>query len=76
MTLMRDLTLENNIRAEDVVHVKVGTNQNMLNALIPHRPADELQAKFSMEFCMAVLLLDGKTSLSQFTDETVERPDL
>ena len=59
-----------------MVHVEVGTNHNMLNALIPHRPADELQAKFSMEFCMAVLLLDGKKGLSQFTDETVERPDI
>ena len=76
MTLMRELISENNIQAEDVVRVEVGTNHNMLNALIHHRPADELQAKFSMEFCMAVLLLDGKAGLSQFTDETVQRPDI
>jgi 2-methylcitrate dehydratase PrpD len=29
-----------------------------------------------MEFCMAILLLDGKAGLPQFTDETVRRPDV
>jgi 2-methylcitrate dehydratase PrpD len=56
--------------------VRVGTNSNMPNALIHHRPTDELQAKFSMEFCMAILLLDGKAGLAEFTDETVARPDV
>jgi len=74
MTLMQALISENDIKAEDVARVEVGTNHNMLNALIHHRPVDELQAKFSMEFCMAVLLLDGKAGLSQFTDESVQRP--
>ncbi|MFD2031635.1 hypothetical protein ACFSKM_17450 [Ancylobacter dichloromethanicus] len=48
----------------------------MPNALIHHRPKNELQAKFSMEFCMAILLLDGRGSLPEFTDETVERADV
>jgi 2-methylcitrate dehydratase PrpD len=45
-----------------------------LNALIHHHPTDNLQAKFSMEFCMAALLLYGKAGLSEFTDEVVNRP--
>ncbi|MGA0865243.1 MAG: MmgE/PrpD family protein, partial [Burkholderiaceae bacterium] len=36
----------------------------------------ELQAKFSMEFCMAILLLEGRAGLSEFTDEVVMRPDV
>jgi 2-methylcitrate dehydratase PrpD len=64
------------IRAEDVKHVRVGTNSNMPNALIHHRPKDELQAKFSMEFCMAILLLDGRAGLNEFTDAAVEREDV
>lgn len=59
MTEMLRLIQENGIRAEDVAHVRVGTNSNMPNALIHHQPKDELQAKFSMEFCMAILLLDS-----------------
>ncbi|MCS0494592.1 MmgE/PrpD family protein [Ancylobacter sp. MQZ15Z-1] len=76
MTEMLRLIHEHAIKAEDVERVDVGTNQNMPNALIHHRPKNELQAKFSMEFCMAILLLDGRGSLPEFTDETVERPDV
>lgn len=76
MTEMLRLITEHDIRAEDVKHVRVGTNSNMPNALIHHRPKDELQAKFSMEFCMAILLLERRAGLKEFTDETVERDDV
>jgi 2-methylcitrate dehydratase PrpD len=76
MTEMLRLIRANNIRAKDVVRVRVGTNHNMPNALIHHRPVNELQAKFSMEFCMAILLLEGRAGLGEFTDEVVMRPDV
>ena len=76
MTLMLSLIRQHDIRPEQVERVKVGTNQNMPNALIHHRPSTELQAKFSMEFCMAILLLARKAGLPEFTDEVVNRPDV
>lgn len=76
MTEMLRLIRTHGIKASDVQHVRVGTNSNMPNALIHHRPADELQAKFSMEFCMAILLLEGRAGLGEFTDEAVARPDV
>jgi 2-methylcitrate dehydratase PrpD len=76
MTEMLRLIKEHKIQAKDVKHVRVGTNSNMPNALIHHRPKDELQAKFSMEFCMAILLLDGRAGLNEFTDAAVEREDV
>ena len=76
MTEMLRLIRLHKIRADQVTRVRVGTNSNMPNALIHHRPQDELQAKFSMEYCMAILLLDGKAGLSEFTDERVLRPDV
>jgi 2-methylcitrate dehydratase PrpD len=45
----------------------------MPNALIYHQPTDNLQAKFSMEFCMAAALLYGKVGLAEFTSEVVNR---
>jgi 2-methylcitrate dehydratase PrpD len=48
----------------------------MPNALIHHKPTTELQAKFSMEFCMAILLLERKAGLNEFLDEVVNRPDV
>ncbi len=76
MTLMLQLIREHGITADRIERVDVGTNSNMPNALIHHRPQNELQAKFSMEFCMAILLLDGRAGLPQFTDETVQRSDV
>jgi 2-methylcitrate dehydratase PrpD len=76
MTLMLSLIRQHDIRPENVDHVTVGTNQNMPNALIHHRPRTELQAKFSMEFCMAILLLLRKAGLPEFTDRVVNRPDV
>ena len=48
----------------------------MPNALIHHHPKDGLQAKFSMEFVMASLLLYRKAGLNKFTDEVVKRPEV
>jgi len=76
MTKMLELIRKHDIRPEQIVSVKVGTNQNMPNALIHHRPTTELQAKFSMEFCMAILLLERKGGLNEFIDEIVNRPDV
>jgi 2-methylcitrate dehydratase PrpD len=76
MGALLDLVNEHDIRATDVRAVRVGTNRHMPNALIHHRPKDSLAAKFSMEFCMAVLILERRAGLAQFTDEVVNRPDV
>jgi 2-methylcitrate dehydratase PrpD len=71
-----DLVLREDLRPEQVRRITVGTNRHMPNALIHHRPHNELQAKFSMEFCLAILLLERKALLAQFTDEVVNRSDV
>jgi len=76
MGLILDLIRKHDIRPEQVVKVTVGTNRHMPNALIHHRPKNELQAKFSMEFCMSILLLQRKAGLAEFTDKVVNRPDV
>jgi 2-methylcitrate dehydratase PrpD len=76
MTELLRMIQKNNIRANQVEAVAVGTNRNMPNALIHHHPTDALQGKFSMEFCIAVLLLYGKAGLNEFTDEVVRRKEV
>lgn len=76
MTELLRLIHAYSIRAADVIHVEVGTNHNMLNTLIHHHPTTGLQAKFSMEFCMAILLVDGKADQTKFTDAVVNRADV
>jgi 2-methylcitrate dehydratase PrpD len=76
MTELQRLIRENKIRAADVEKLEVGTNRYMPTALIHRQPQNSLQAKFSMEFCMAALLLYGKAGLQEFTDEVVRRPEV
>ncbi|MDB6128710.1 MAG: MmgE/PrpD family protein [Verrucomicrobia bacterium] len=74
MTEMLRLIRESKIRADQVEKVDVGTNSKNLSTLIHHRPKNGLQAKFSMEFCMAVLLVEGRAGLAEFDDAAVVRP--
>jgi 2-methylcitrate dehydratase PrpD len=76
MTELLRLIHENSIRAADVEHVEVGANRNMESTLLHHHPKTGLQAKFSMEFCLAILLLDGKADQTKFTDAVANRDDV
>jgi 2-methylcitrate dehydratase PrpD len=64
------------IKAADVERVEIGGNQTNVNTLFRHKPTTGLEAKFSMEFAVAILLVDGKAGLGQFTDASVQRPEV
>jgi 2-methylcitrate dehydratase PrpD len=76
MTELARIIREHKIQARDVERVDVGVNRSIPTALIHHRPKDHLEAKFSMEFCFAALLLYGRAGLREFTDEVVVRPEV
>lgn len=76
MGLLLDLIRTHTIAAADVECVRVGTNRHSPNALIHHTPRTGMEAKFSMEFCLAILLLDGKAGLDEFADSVVNRDDV
>jgi 2-methylcitrate dehydratase PrpD len=48
----------------------------MLTSLLHHRPTTGLQGKFSMEYCLSILLLDRKAGLIEFQDASVQRADV
>ena len=70
------LIAEHTIKAADVERVEVGGNQSNVNTLFRHQPTTGLEAKFSMEFAVAILLVDGKAGLGQFTDASVGRAEV
>jgi 2-methylcitrate dehydratase PrpD len=76
MDLMLRLIQQNNIQAADVDKVEVGGNLSNYRTIFQHHPTTGLQAKFSMEFAMAILLIDGKATLRSFTDAVVQRPEV
>lgn len=76
MTEMLRLIRTNQIKPADVVKVDVGTNTKNQTTLIHHQPKNGLQAKFSMEFSMAILLVAGRAGLAEYTDAVVNRADV
>lgn len=76
MTLLSELIAAHGIAAADVAHITVRTNARIKATLIHDRPADAMQARFSMPFCLAALLVAGGAGLAEFTDEIVARADI
>src|SRR5712671_5978992 len=76
MTELARLIDVHKLRPAEVEKLDVGANHQMTTTLLHHRPKTGLQAKFSMEFCMAILLLRGKAGLSEFSDQVVQSGDV
>src|SRR6267143_235760 len=76
MTELAHLIEVNNLQASQVEKVDVGANHNMTSTLLHHQPKTGLEAKFSMEFCIAILLLERKAGLCEFSDKVVQRADV
>jgi 2-methylcitrate dehydratase PrpD len=76
MTEIMRLIEANDIRPEQVEKVDIGANHSMTTTLLHHHPKTGLEAKFSMEFCLAILLLQRKANLGDFSEKVVQRPDV
>ena len=70
------LVKQHDVKPADVLKIDLGGNSRMVSTLLHHRPQDGLQAKFSMEFAIAILLLERKAGLAQFQDAVVRRKDV
>jgi 2-methylcitrate dehydratase PrpD len=60
---------------EDVIAVDCAVNRMSQNVLIHHEAKTPLEAKFCLEYCVAVALLDGECGLAQFTENRVRAAD-
>jgi len=69
--LILDLVKAHELHADEVEHIDVGTNSNVPNALIYPMPKTALEGKFSIPFCMAIAVLEGKAGIAQFQDRKV-----
>ncbi len=65
---MLKLVAENRISPSDVEKIDCGVNEITPNILIHDRPRTALEGKFSMQYCMAVAVAEGKAGVAQFTD--------
>ena len=69
-----DLVEESNITAADVARIEVSLVEIATQVLRYHAPKTGLQGKFSIEYCLARMMLDGDLRLETFTDQAVREP--
>ncbi len=76
LDVVLDLAAEHGIDAADVDQVECNVNAQAHDALVHHHATTGLQGKFSMEYSVAVALLDGMTGPRQFDDERARQADV
>ncbi len=69
------LTDRHGISVDDIAEVTCEGPPLFKNMLLSHTPTTEDEAKFSMEYCVAISLLDRRVGLAQFTLEKVRNPE-
>jgi 2-methylcitrate dehydratase PrpD len=62
--------------ADDVAAIEVRAPVSHLNNLMYTAPRDPLEAKFSLEYGLACVLLGGRCALADFTQDRVERSEV
>ena len=62
------------IDAADVQSVRVGVVRLTPKILIHNSPRTGLEAKFSLQYCVARALISGRVTMPHFTDEAVNEP--
>ena len=65
-----------NIEPDQIAHIRVQTNRRVLNTLSVGRPRNSGQARFSMAFILALIAVDGKAGLEDFSDAALRRGEI
>jgi 2-methylcitrate dehydratase PrpD len=71
-----EIVASGGLRRSDIERIKVTVSRGTLMPLQKQLPETGLEGKFSMEYCIAAALADGRIGLATFTDDAVRRPDL
>ncbi len=70
------LLAQETFTADQVDRIDVLVDFDPPRSLIHSRPTGGLEGKFSMQYCLAAEILDGRIGLASFTDEQVARPEV
>ncbi|MCW4036083.1 MAG: MmgE/PrpD family protein [Candidatus Bathyarchaeota archaeon] len=76
MDAMLEIVREEDLKPEDVMEIRLRAGPNILEPLRYKEPVDELQAKFSLQFGLASILLRRRAGLREYTAEFLKDPEL
>jgi 2-methylcitrate dehydratase PrpD len=76
MTLLLDLVARHGLDRASIAEIVVRPSANVFNTLPYHRPVDALEARFSLEFCLAAVLVEPEFGVAHLNDAFVASDDL
>lgn len=62
------------LKPEDIEKIKVGSVQIVLDNLVFNNPENVTECRFSMPFCIALAMVDGKVTLENFSEKRLRDP--
>ncbi|HET9267878.1 MAG TPA: MmgE/PrpD family protein [Vicinamibacterales bacterium] len=71
-----DLRAEEGLTPESIESIDVDVDRVTPTVLLYNRPTNPLEAKFSMSFCAAAALADGRVGIDTFADDRLRDPAL
>lgn len=71
-----DLQKEHGFSVDDIQRIDTKVGRSAVDNLAYPDPSNEMQARFSMQYCLAVALTNGGLSLGDFTPQAAIRPEL
>jgi len=74
MDALLEMVEMHGLTSENVREVRLRAGPNILEPLRYQAPVNELEAKFSLQFGLSSILLEGKAGLREYTDEFVNSP--
>jgi 2-methylcitrate dehydratase PrpD len=66
----------NRIEPEEIESIACTVTPMDMDVLVYHRPRNSTEGKFSLEFCVALGVLERKATLSEFIDSRVKDPKI
>ncbi|MFB6068440.1 MAG: MmgE/PrpD family protein [Halobacterium sp.] len=75
MDALRGILVDEGLTADDVESVTVALDDAASEMLHHENPEDALQAKFSIEFCLAAILRERDAGIREFTDDYLDAPE-
>ena len=76
MDALLEIVCEENLTPEEVREIRLRAGPNILEPLRYAHPVDELQAKFSLQFGLASILLRRRAGLREYTREFLESAEM
>lgn len=65
---------EHGIKCDDAVKLEVDVHPDLLCTVRFHKPTEGFRGKFSIDYVLAAMLLDGRVDLDSFSDEYCNSP--